>query len=172
VKNRDPHQKTNAPWSWEQRESPPRLAVKSRLLGSRAMLPVGPYRVERSSLAAPRLQRSSPSEANSVSGAARAAPLRRSEFGEASPHAARRVRSSLGAVGPYRVERSSLAAPRLQRSSPSEANPEPLVSFTSTARSRETRWSCLASGPRLARAPRRGTRPRRASHGRGCTGLS
>lgn len=63
VKNRDPHQKTNAPRSWEQRESHPRLAVKSRLLGSRAMLPSGWARTESNGLAfAPRLQRSSPSE--------------------------------------------------------------------------------------------------------------
>ena len=83
--------------SWERRESHPHLAVKSRLLDSRATLPrtnaVGPYRVERSSFrpaftAQVAFRGRTPS---SVSGAARAAPLRRSEFGEASPHAVRRL---------------------------------------------------------------------------------
>jgi hypothetical protein len=129
---------------------------------------VGPYRVERSSqswrrvYSAARLPRS-----NSVSGAARAAPLRRNEFGEASPHAARHRGSSLGILW-ARTELNGLAlrhrvysAARLPRS-----NPGPFSS-TNTTRRREKRRSCLASGPRLERTPRRGTRPRRASHGRG-----
>ena len=67
-------------------------------------------------------------------------------------------------VGPYRVERSSFA-PRLQRESPSEDEPRALA-FHEQEQSPEERRSCLASGPRLVRAPERGTRPRRANCGR------